>query len=170
MTLPHMHVVNDKSVVGISYVLKGKAGEVLDKSSGSDPFVFLMGAEAIVPGLEKALLGKTEGDAFSVSLNPEEAYGQPQKELIGKVPRGQFPTDVEIISGMRFQGEVADGIRIFTIREIEGDTITIDANHELAGRSLHFEVIVETIRPATPEEISHRHVHRGDECDHGHDH
>ncbi|MBH54230.1 MAG: peptidylprolyl isomerase [Opitutaceae bacterium] len=165
-----MHVIDGNSVVGISYVLKGEAGEVLDKSSGSDPFVFLMGVEAIVPGLEKALLGKTVGNAFSVSLNPEEAYGQPHQDLVGHVPRSQFPSDLEITRGMRFQCEVAGGIRMVAIREIEGDTITIDANHELAGRSLHFDINVESVRSATAQEISHRHVHHGDECDHGHDH
>ena len=163
-----MELIDAKSVVGISYVLKGDVGEVLDKSSETDPFIFLMGVEAIVPGLERALAGKKVSDSFSVTLDPSDAYGEPLQELMGEVSRNQFPEDLEITRGMRFQGDVAGGIRMFTIQEIEGETIKIDANHELAGRTLHFEVKVESVRPATEEEISHGHVHHGDNCNHSH--
>lgn len=163
-----MDVIDAKSVVGISYVLKGDIGEVLDKSSESDPFIFLMGVEAVVPGLEKELVGKMAGDRFTVTLPPADAYGDSTPELVGEVARSQFPPDLDLVPGHRFQGEVAGGIRMFTIRKIEGDTVTIDANHELAGKTLQFEVKVESVRPATEEEISHKHVHHGDGC--GHDH
>ena len=163
-----MDIIDAKSVVGISYVLKGDVGEVLDKSSGDDPFVFLAGTEAIVPGLERELMGKQVGDTLSVTLSPVDAYGEPSADLVGEVARSQFPPDMELSPGLRFQGEVAGGIRMFTIQKIEGETVSIDANHELAGKTLHFEVQVESVRPATPEEISHKHVHHGDGC--GHDH
>jgi FKBP-type peptidyl-prolyl cis-trans isomerase SlyD len=164
-----MDVIDAKSVVGISYVLKGDVGEVLDKSSETDPFIFLMGVEAIVPGLERELTGKRVGDSFSVLLQPSEAYGEMDAQLVGQVARSQFPPDLDLAPGLRFQGEVAGGIRMFTIQKIEGESVTIDANHELAGKTLHFEVKVESVRPATPEEISHKHVHHG-EGDCGHDH
>ncbi|MCB1121894.1 MAG: peptidylprolyl isomerase [Verrucomicrobiae bacterium] len=166
-----MQIIDDKSVVGIAYVLKGEVGEVLDKSSSDDPFVFLTGAEAIVPGLERALLGRKPGDTFSVTLQPVDAYGFPRTDLIGQVSRNQFPSDLELNPGLRFQGEVAGGIRMFTIKSIEGDTVTIDANHEMAGKILTFEVEVVSVRAATSEEISHKHVHHGDDCGHhGHHH
>lgn len=167
-----MDSIGAKSVVGISYVLKGEVGEVLDKSPENDPFVFLMGVESVVPGLEQALIGKQVGDSFSITLEPGDAYGKPNEELIGQVERSQFPSDLDLVRGMRFQGEVAGGIRMFTIHNIEEDTVTIDANHEMAGKTLHFEVKVESLREATPEEISHGHVHHGGDCghDHGHDH
>jgi len=167
-----MDVIDAKSVVGISYVLKGDIGEVLDKSSESDPFIFLMGVESIVPGLERELAGKLVGDEFSVTLQPSEAYGEPSPELVGEVARDQFPADLNLAPGLRFQGEVAGGIRMFTIHKIQGETVTIDANHEFAGKTLHFEGKVESVRPATAEELSHKHVHHGEDCghEHGHDH
>ena len=167
-----MQPIDKKSVVGISYVLNGEIGEVLDKSTENDPFIFLMGVEAVVPGLEKALMGKQVNDEFSVSLQPTEAYGELTPELIGQVDRNQFPPELDLVQGARFQGEVAGGIRMFTIQKIEGDTVTIDANHELAGKVLHFDVKILSVRPATEEELSHGHVHHGESCghDHGHDH
>lgn len=167
-----MQLIDSKSVVGIAYTLKGDVGEVLDKSTEEDPFVFLMGVEAIVKGLERTLTGKSEGDEFTVTLQPEDAYGERSPELIGEVARSQFPQDMELRPGLRFQGEVAGGIRMFTVNGVEGDKVTIDANHELAGKVLNFEVRVVSVRPATPEEISHKHVHHGDGCghDHGHHH
>ena len=89
-----MQMIDSKSVVGIAYTLKGDVGEVLDKSSKEDPFVFLMGVEAIVVGLERALTGKSEGDEFTVTLKPEEAYGERTPDLIGEVARSQFPADM----------------------------------------------------------------------------
>ena len=171
-----MQTIDAKSVVGISYVLKGDVGEVLDKSPDNDPFVFLMGVNAIVPGLESALTGKTEGDEFTATLQPEEGYGERNPDLIGEVARSQFPPDLELRPGLRFQGEVAGGIRMFTVNGVEGDKVTIDANHELAGKILSFDVKVVSVRPATDEEISHKHVHfgdccgGGDSCEHGHHH
>ena len=167
-----MQLIDAKSVVSIAYVLKGDVGEVLDKSTEDDPFVFLMGVEAVVPGLERALTGKSEGDEFTVTLQPEDAYGDRSPDLIGEVARSQFPADLQLTPGLRFQGEVAGGIRMFTVQGVEKEKVTIDANHELAGKVLSFDVKVLSVRPATEEEISHRHVHHGDSCDHdhGHDH
>lgn len=162
-----MQLIDAKSVVGISYVLKGDVGEVLDKSSDNDPFLFLMGVEAIVPGLERALTGKAEGEEFTVTLQPEDGYGERNPELIGEVARAQFPPDMELRPGLRFQGEVAGGIRMFTVNGVEGDKVIIDANHELAGKVLSFDVKVVSVRPATDEEISHKHVHHGDCCGSG---
>ncbi len=171
-SIRRMQPIDSKSVVGISYVLKGEIGEVLDKSSEADPFVFLMGVESIVPGLEKALMGKQVDDEFTATLQPTEAYGELTPELIGQVNRSEFPSELDLVQGARFQGEVAGGIRMFTIQKIEGDVVTIDANHELAGKVLQFEVKVLTVRPATEVELSHKHVHHEGGCDsdHGHDH
>jgi FKBP-type peptidyl-prolyl cis-trans isomerase SlyD len=167
-----MQLIDSKSVVGIVYTLKGDVGEVLDKSTEEDPFVFLMGVEAIVRGLERTLTGKSEGEEFTVTLQPEDAYGERSPDLIGEVARSQFPPDMELRPGLRFQGEVAGGIRMFTVNGFEGDKVTIDANHELAGKTLNFEVRIVSVRPATAEELSHKHVHHGDGCghDHGHHH
>ena len=165
-----MQLIDSKSVVGIVYTLKGDVGEVLDKSTEEDPFVFLMGVEAIVRGLERTLTGKSEGEEFTVTLQPEDAYGERSPDLIGEVARSQFPPDMELRPGLRFQGEVAGGIRMFTVNGFEGDKVTIDANHELAGKTLNFEVRIVSVRPATAEELSHKHVHHGDGCGHDHGH
>ena len=165
-----MQLIDSKSVVGIVYTLKGDVGEVLDKSTEEDPFVFLMGVEAIVRGLERTLTGKSEGEEFTVTLQPEDAYGERSPDLIGEVARSQFPPDMELRPGLRFQGEVAGGIRMFTVNGFECDKVTIDANHELAGKTLNFEVRIVSVRPATAEELSHKHVHHGDGCGHDHGH
>jgi len=154
-----MAIIDSRSVVGISYTLKGDDGMLLDQSSEEAPFVFLTGVQGIVPGLERELMGKTSGASFSASLPPKEAYGELDPQLLGEVSRSQFPEDQEVKEGMRFQAEVSGGLRLFTVRKLEGDRVTIDANHELAGKTLHFEGKVVSVRAATDEEISHKHVH-----------
>ncbi|MEU6585267.1 peptidylprolyl isomerase [Nocardia sp. NPDC046763] len=161
-----MSIAADK-VVSIEYTLKADDGEVLDTSVGEAPLVYLHGADNIVPGLEQALEGKSTGDELVVVVEPEDAYGEYLAELVSAVPRDMFEGVDELEPGMEFHAEAPDGdSQIVTVRQVDGDEVTIDANHPLAGQRLHFTVKVVDIRDASEDELAHGHPHGEDDHDH----
>ncbi|MFE2996163.1 peptidylprolyl isomerase [Nocardia sp. NPDC059246] len=161
-----MSIAADK-VVSIEYTLKADDGEVLDTSVGEAPLVYLHGADNIVPGLEQALEGKNTGDELVVVVEPEDAYGEYLAELVSAVPRDMFEGVDELEPGMEFHAEAPDGdSQIVTVRQVDGDEVTIDANHPLAGQRLHFTVKVVDIRDASEDELAHGHPHGEDDHDH----
>src|SRR5262245_1261167 len=127
-----MEIAKDR-VVSIDYTLTGDDGKVIDTSTGREPLAYLHGAGNIIPGLESALLGKAKGDQINVSIAPEQGYGQHNPQLIQVVPRKAFTGAPEIKPGMQFQGNTNQGPRLITVTKVEGDDVTIDANHPLAG-------------------------------------
>lgn len=153
-----MEVAKDK-VVSIDYTLTGTNGQVLDTSSGKEPLAYLHGRGNIIPGLESELDGKSEGDALTVTVPPEQAYGMRSEEMVQAVPRTAFQGVAEIKPGMQFQANTQAGPRIVTIVAVTPDQVTVDANHPLAGQTLKFDVKVVGIREATSEELAHGHVH-----------
>ena len=157
--------VADNTAVSIHYTLTNDEGEVLDSSIGDEALVFLQGSGNIISGLEKAMVGKVAGDKFNVRIEAEEAYGELMDDMIQVISRDMFEGVDEIEVGMQFQADVSSGPGVITVTHIEGDDITIDGNHPLAGVPLTFAVEIVEVRPATPEEISHGHIH-GHGCDH----
>lgn len=146
------------TVVSIDYTLTDKDGSVLDSSKGREPLVYIHGTGSIVVGLEEALEGKDQGAAVKVSVPPEKGYGQRDAKLTQKVPRSMF--DVQDLSpGMRFHAQADHGSHVVTVTAVDQDSVTVDANHPLAGETLNFEVTVVDVRAATEEELSHGHVH-----------
>jgi FKBP-type peptidyl-prolyl cis-trans isomerase SlyD len=158
--------VQSDHVVSIDYTLKNDAGEVMDSSEQTGPLAYLHGHQNIIPGLEKALDDKAVGDSFTASIEPADAYGERNEEMIQTVPRSMFQGVDEIEPGMRFQAQTEGGVTVVTIKDVNGDEITLDGNHELAGETLHFDVEIKEVRPASEEEIEHGHVHGPD----GHEH
>jgi FKBP-type peptidyl-prolyl cis-trans isomerase SlyD len=155
-----------QKVVTIDYTLTDDSGKVLDQSEGGN-FAYLHGASNIIPGLENALTGKQAGDELSVSVTPAEGYGERNDALTQVVPRDAFNMEGDLQPGMQFHAQSPDGnMIVVTIASVDGDNITIDGNHPLAGVNLNFEVKVVDVREANEEELSHGHVH-GPE---GHDH
>ncbi|MFO0816442.1 MAG: peptidylprolyl isomerase [Pirellulales bacterium] len=152
-------------VVSIDYKLKDEHGEVIDSSEGAEPLEYLHGVGGIIPGLEKALEGRAIGDSFQVVIPPDEAYGEHNAKMVQTVSRKDFGKDQDIELGMRFRVQTNLGPRVVTVIDIEGDKVTLDGNHELAGETLHFDVTVRSIRAATSEELEHGHVH-GPGCHH----
>jgi FKBP-type peptidyl-prolyl cis-trans isomerase SlyD len=152
--------VQDQKVVSLDYTLKDESGNVLDTTDGRGDFSYLHGAKNIIPGLESALEGKNIGDQLSVVLQPEEAYGKRDDALTKVVSRDMFETDDELKVGMQFRTQLADGNSIvITIVDIDGDNVTIDGNHPLAGVTLDFDVKVVSVRDATDDELEHGHAH-----------
>ncbi len=146
--------------VSIDYTLTNDAGEVIDSSAGGAPMVYLHGAGNIIVGLEKALEGKRAGDELSVAIEPEEAYGEYSAELVATLGREMFEGVDELEVGMQFHASGPDGsMQIVTIRDLDGDEVTVDGNHPLAGQRLNFQVKVVDVRDAHAEEIAHGHVH-----------
>ena len=153
-------LVGDNLVVSIHYHLTDDEGNVLDSSKDRDPLNYLHGAGNILPGLESALVGKVEGDSEQVRLEPEDGYGTVRDDLIQTIDRSAFQGVESVEVGMTFQAQGPNGaVQHIVVKDVEGDQVTIDANHPLAGVALNFEVEVVGIREATPEEIAHGHVH-----------
>lgn len=161
-----MKVENNK-VVMISLTMKDDQ-DVLIEELTDGSFGYLQGAGNIIPGLEKALEGKAAGDSVSITLTPEEAYGEVDPGQIQQVPRDMFPADIEVQAGMQFHAETPEGHpMIVTVTHAEGDTVVIDGNHPLAGVNLKCDATIVAIRDATEEELDHGHVHSaGGSCSH----
>lgn len=153
-----MKIAKNK-VVAIDYILTDPKGEVLDKSSKGQPLHYIQGAGNIIPGLEKALEGKSAGDTLKARIPHAEAYGPRDEDLLQEIPREHFSEIKELRVGMELEAESEEGVRVITVTKVEDDKVTVDANHPLAGMDLTFDVTVVEVRDATAEEVSHGHVH-----------
>lgn len=160
-----MQVAANK-VITMDYVLTDPEGTVIDESSEGN-FAYLHGFSNIIPGLEVELEGKAVGDELTVVVPPEKGYGERTPEMIQTLNRDQFNPEDPVEVGMQFHASGPDGqMIVVTIADVDGDDVTIDGNHPLAGITLSFNVKIIDVRDASEEEISHGHVH-GPE---GHDH
>lgn len=154
-----------QKVVTIDYTLTNDAGDVIDKSADGQ-FAYLHGASNIIPGLESALEGKDVGAEMKVALTPAEGYGERNDALTQEVPKEMFG-DADPQPGQQFHAQSPDGQALMvTVVKVEGDNVTVDGNHPLAGVNLNFDVKVVDVRDASEEELAHGHPH-GPE---GHDH
>lgn len=148
-----------QKVVVLDYTLTDDEGSIIDESQGGD-FVYLHGYQNIIPGLEQAMEGKQAGDEFDVTISPADGYGEFDEGKIQVVPKAAFPDDTELQPGMQFHAQSPEGQVIeATVTQIEEANVTIDANHALAGKTLHFKIKVIDIRDASAEELEHGHVH-----------
>lgn len=152
-------LIGKDCVVTINYILKNDSGEVLDESPEGQPMAYLHGASGIIPGLEDELTGKTAGTEFSVTIESEDGYGDRVPGLIQEVPIASFPTEPALEMGMQFTAETENGPMSVMITALNGDTVTVDGNHPLAGMTLHFSGSIADVRMATAEELEHGHAH-----------
>lgn len=167
--------ITQNKVATLSYTLKNDKGDLLDQADAAHPFVYLHSANNIVIGLETRLDGKKVGDKLTAIVPPEEGYGLRDDTLTQKIPRSMFEgmDDTMLVAGAQFEAQTNAGIEVITISKVEGDSIFIDANHPLAGETLHFDIEVLDVRDATEEELAHGHAHAGGgSCgtEHKHDH
>jgi FKBP-type peptidyl-prolyl cis-trans isomerase SlyD len=153
--------IAEKSVVSMHYKLTDKNGGLLDESS-DQPLMYMHGTGSLIPGLEKALEGKTVGDRIQVTVLPEDAYGPVAPQLIQKIPSSTFRGVDKVEVGMEFEATGENGhIMVVRVEEVEGDEVTINGNHPLAGFTLNFDVNIIEVREATKEELDHGHAHDG---------
>lgn len=151
--------VAKNTVVALDYTLTDDAGQILDQSRQGE-FIYLHGAHNIIPGLENALTGKTIGDRLDVIVSPQEGYGERNMELTQVVPIDMFESVEEVTVGQQFHAQAGNGQPILvTVIAVDEGNVTIDGNHPLAGKQLHFDVTVVNVREASQEEIDHGHVH-----------
>jgi len=146
------------AVVAIDYTLRDSDGEVIDASPEGQPLQYVHGAGNIIPGLENALEGKAAGEDVEVTVPPEEAYGDRDDRLQQDVPKSMFEGVDNVETGMRFQAQTQDGTQIVTVAAVSGDSVTVDANHPLAGQTLNFKVKVSDVREASDQEIENGQV------------
>ncbi len=159
-----MQIANN-TAVSIHYKLTNDKGEEIDSTDGGAPLVYLHGHGNIINGLEKALQNRHVGDKFNIRIAPADAYGEFSEDMIQVVSRDMFDGIDEIEVGMQFHAAVNSGTGVITVTKIDGDDITIDGNHPMAGQSLNFDIEVVNVRLATKDEISHGHIH-GAGCHH----
>lgn len=130
---------NDK--VKVHYTGKLDDGTVFDSSKERDPFEFTIGAGQVIPGFEQGIIGMAAGDTKTVKLEPEDAYGKVRDDLVVDVKKSEMPADLKAEVGKQLQINQADGKVIpVTITDVSEETVTLDANHPLAGKALTFEI------------------------------
>ncbi len=148
-----MKIENDKWVE-IHYTLKDDNGNQIDSSVGNEPLGYVHGRGYLISGLENLLAGHEPGDKFSARIEPKDGYGEYDERLIVEINRSQFEFDGEIEVGMPFQVMTPSGLSIVHVTKVEGDKITVNGNHELAGKVLNFDIEVVGVRDATEEELT----------------
>jgi len=157
-----MKIAKD-TVVSLRYELFDSDGELLEKVE--DPVSYLHGGyDGIFPLVEEELHGKSVGDKCSVTLQPDDAFGEYDHNMVEVEARSSFPDEVAV--GMQFEGgpEGTDDedFMLFTVKEVTDDEVTVDGNHPLAGKTLTFNCVVTGVRHATAQELEHGHVHDGE--------
>jgi FKBP-type peptidyl-prolyl cis-trans isomerase SlyD len=152
--------VQNGVVVSMEYTLHVD-NEEIDSSKGQDPLQFLVGHGNIITGLEREMIGMKVGESKDVVIAPEDGYGEFNDEAFLSVARQDFPSDMPVEEGLELTVKDDTGqSRYARIDAIEGDTVTLNFNHPLAGDELHFNVKVVDLREPTAEELEHGHVHQ----------
>jgi len=152
--------VSEKQVAVMHYVLSGDDGTVIESTRGQGPVAVLVGAGQLVPGLDRALVGRSVGERFEVEVPPADGYGERKSAGPHAVPRKEFARDARLSEGMPLRLRGGDGEpTIVWITKVQGSQVWIDLDHPLAGKTLRFDVEIVSVRPATPEELAHGHVH-----------
>jgi len=157
-----MTTIEKDAVASVHYTgTLPESGEVFDSSEGRDPLTFLVGHKQMIPGFEEELMGAEKGERRTFTLEPERAYGPKIAEAIQQIPSEMFG-DITPEPGMTLMSDVGP----FNVVSVDGDTVTVDFNHKLAGETLQFSVEVVDVRAASEEELAHGHAHGPD----GHEH
>ena len=160
-------LIGKDTVVALTYRLTTLDGEMLEEALAESPAVYLQGGyDGIFPRVEAALEGQVAGAELDLVLDPEDAFGEYDAELVRIEPIDAFPEEVKI--GMQLEGASEDGehVMLYTVTDVADGKVVVDGNHPLAGQSLRLQCVVQSVRVASAEEIEHGHVHGP----HGHQH
>ena len=149
------------TVVSLEYEVRNASGEQLEEQDSRLAYLH-GGYGGIFPKVEEALEGQEVGHEFAITLEPEDAFGEYDAELLRVEPRSRFPDTLEV--GMQFEGVPGEGAeddetRIYTVTDVAADKVVVDANHPWAGERLWFKCTVREVRKATREELTHGHAH-----------
>jgi FKBP-type peptidyl-prolyl cis-trans isomerase SlyD len=159
-----VNIVKD-TVVTITYKVNDLEGKLLEQSD--EPVSYLHGGyDNIFPLVEAALEGKQVGDTVDLKLQPADAFGEFDENLVRVEPREAFPPEIEV--GMQFVGSPMGGGEelLYTVTDIAEEKVVVDGNHPYAGQPVHFQCVVAEVRPASSDEVEHGHAHGA----HGHHH
>ena len=138
-----MSTIKDGDTVSVHYTGTLTSGEVFDSSIERDPLKFTLGKGQLIPGFEHAIMGLSVGEKATTNIPSLEAYGEHNPEMVIEVPMNQLPPELDAQVGMQLQLNQPDGQAIpVQITQIEGESVTIDANHPLAGKDLNFDIEV----------------------------
>jgi FKBP-type peptidyl-prolyl cis-trans isomerase SlyD len=151
--------IADKTVVSFHYTLSNTDGDQIEASEDGQPTSYLHGSKNIIRGLEEAMAGRVNGESFSVTLTPEEAYGRRDENLKQRVPAKHLNFRGKLKAGMVAELNTDKGTRRVTVIKAGRHTADIDANHPLAGKPLTFAVTIADVRAASAEELAHGHAH-----------
>jgi len=136
-----MSVAKNGDTVKIKYVCKIEDGKVFDQSADDQPFVFTLGKGMVIPGLEEAVVGMNIGDMKTITLPPDDAYGQYSKDRMLEVDRKELPDDLKLEVGLTVEMQRPDGQKMpVIVFDITDEKVTFDANHPLSGRTVTFEI------------------------------
>lgn len=130
-----------------------------DSRKSGEPIAALIGAGNIIPGLEKALIGKAVGERFEVSVPAAEAYGERNEAAVQRVPKKYFPNGVPLRPGLTVMLQTQHGPRPVTVKKVGMSVVDCDINHPMAGKDLRFDIEIVEVREASAEEVAHGHVH-----------
>jgi FKBP-type peptidyl-prolyl cis-trans isomerase SlyD len=134
--------------VSIEYTLKLEDKSVVDSNVGAEPLTFIQGSHNIIPGLENSLDGMKIGDNKQVTVKPDDAYGSVNKDAVSEIKKDQIPQDALKV-GAVLQGQNPEGqVIIARVVEIKEDTVLLDYNHPLAGKTLHFDIKILDVQDA----------------------
>lgn len=151
--------ISKNSVVSFHYSLKNAQGDELENNQAEDPTLYLHGANNIIPGLEKAMEGRSAGDSFEVDLSPADAYGERRDDMAQRVPAKYLKHEGKLRPGQTVRINTDKGMRSATVIKVGKFSVDVDMNHPLAGQQLHFSIQIADVRQATAEEVQHGHAH-----------
>jgi FKBP-type peptidyl-prolyl cis-trans isomerase SlyD len=153
-----MQIAKD-SVVRFHYALAEADGPTIETSRDREPLAVLVGHGGIITGLEQAMLGRTAGERFEVTVTPDQAYGERRPDALQRVPKKLFRKDQKLVPGLQTTVQTNQGPRVVTIAKVGMSVVDVDLNHPMAGKTLVFDIEVIDVREATAEEIAHGHAH-----------
>ncbi len=149
--------VSENAMVTMDYELRidGYDGQLIESSTETGrPISFIYGKGMLMPAIEEALLNKEEGDVVKVEIPPENAYGLRNEEAVQKIPRSYIPPHIELREGLTLVMQTPQGEEIgMRVVDFDDETVTVDFNHPLAGKTLYFTLYIREVREATPEEL-----------------
>ncbi|MCK4901275.1 MAG: peptidylprolyl isomerase [Anaerolineales bacterium] len=151
--------VQDGVIITLDYTVTVD-GEIVDTSQNAEPILFIQGKGHIVPGLERALYGMSQGESKEMVVAAADGYGEVDEEAFAEIPRSEFPPEIPLEPGVELQlrNQEGDELEAFIV-SADNETVHMNFNHPLAGKELHFSVKVIELRQATEEELDHEHVH-----------